>query len=100
MQENLGDLKAANIQIVGISPDAVDKLKTFSDASSIKFPLLADADSKTIDAFGIHNERGLPHPGTIVIDSNGKIVAKIFREGFRERHPAGEIMDEVSALSK
>ncbi len=95
----MGDLSDAGIQVVGITPDSVEKLDEFSSAEQIGFPLLSDTDSKTIKEFGIHNEQGLPHPGTIVVDKSGIVHAKIFREGFRDRHPATELIDAVSTLA-
>jgi peroxiredoxin len=70
----------------------VDILKRFAGQKNVTFPLLSDAGSKTIDAFGIRNKEaparwnGIPHPGTFVIDQKGVIRAKLFLEGYRERH--------------
>ena len=100
MHESLASLRSAGIQVVGISPDSVEVLVKFSNAKGLGFPLLADVDSETIKAFGIHNSKGLPHPGTIIVDKTGTVRAKIFREGFRERHPAQELINEVAKISE
>jgi peroxiredoxin len=91
-------LQAAGVQIVGVSYDSVDILKTFSDAQEIPFLLLSDEGSKTILAFGIHNREGLPHPGTVLIDPNGVIRAKIFKEGYKVRHTVDELVEAAATL--
>ena len=94
----MSDLHEAKIQVVGISPDEVKILKAFTDQKSIEFPLLADTDSKLIKSLGIHNQGGLPHPGTIIVDREGIVQAKIFIEGFRERHPVSQLLEEIERL--
>ncbi|MFC0116632.1 thioredoxin-dependent thiol peroxidase [Pseudoalteromonas xiamenensis] len=55
--ENLRDQKDALAQLntiaVGISPDAVKKLKNFEDKKELNFPLLSDEDHAIADAFGV-----------------------------------------------
>jgi peroxiredoxin len=93
-------LSAAGVQIVGISYDSPDILKAFSDAEEIPFLLLSDEGSKTINAFGLHNKDGLPHPGTVLIDPSGVIRAKIFKEGYRVRHTVDELVEAAGELSQ
>ena len=77
--------------MVAISYDSVQILKRFADKSAIKYPLLSDEGSKTIDAYGIWNKEaperwnGIPHPGTFILDQKGVIRAKLFLENYRER---------------
>jgi peroxiredoxin len=67
-------------------------LARFSEKQKIAFPLLSDAGSKTIVAYGLLNKEakgrseGIPYPGTMVIDKDGVIQAKLFLDGYRERH--------------
>ena len=96
----LKEIEAAGVQVVGVSPDKVEVLKKFSDQAELGFPLLSDEGSKAIRAFGILHQRGLPHPGTILIDKQGVIRAKIFREGYRKRHPPTELIEAAKKLGK
>ncbi len=51
-----------------------------------------------IEGFGIRNEQrddGLPHPGTIVVGPGGKVIAKLFFDGYRKRHTSQEIIDAL-----
>jgi peroxiredoxin len=101
------DLKAfddAGVQIVGISYDNPAALKKFSDGAKITFPLLSDPESKTIDAYHIRNEaakgraEGVPNPGTFVVDREGVIRAKLFLEGYRDRHTTEALVEAAGAV--
>jgi peroxiredoxin len=67
-------------------------LARFTEKQKITFPLLSDAGSKTITAYGLLNKEargkteGIPYPGTVVLDREGVIRAKLFLDGYRERH--------------
>ena len=86
------EIEAAGGQVVAISYDSTAILKRFATKSAITYPLLSDAGSKTIDAFGIRNKEappqwsGIPHPGTFIVDTKGVIRSKLFLEGYKERH--------------
>ena len=98
LQSNLAALKKAGVQPVAISYDSVDVLKRFAKQRKITFPMLSDSVSKVIDAYKIRNQQarrrmeGVPHPGTFIIGQDGKIIAKLAHEGYRERHSSAEII--------
>jgi peroxiredoxin len=79
-------------------------LKKFSDGAKITFPLLSDPESKTIDAYHIRNEaakgraEGVPNPGTFVVDREGVIRAKLFLEGYRDRHTTEALVNAAGAV--
>ena len=79
-------------------------LKKFSDGAKITFPLLSDPESKTIDAYHIRNEaakgraEGVPNPGTFIIDQEGVIRAKLFLEGYRERHTTEALVEAAKVV--
>ncbi len=89
--------------MAAISYDSVAVLKHFADRKHITYPLLSDPDSKIIRAFGILNETvpaksmgyGIPYPGTYVVDTSGKVIAKFFEDDFKERTPTMEILERV-----
>ena len=99
MQRDLKSIEDAGVQIVGISYDDPTVLKKFSDRMKIAFPLLSDPESKTIEAYHIRNEaakgkaEGVPNPGTFILDQEGVIRAKLFLEGYRDRHTT-EALDQ------
>ncbi len=95
------------MQVVAISYDDQKILQAFAEQREIEYPLLSDSDSKVIDKFKIRNEEvkggridGVPYPGTFVIDTNGKVVAKLFHEGYRKRHAAADIIKAAKAINE
>jgi hypothetical protein len=92
--------------LAAISYDSVAVLKDFANRKHITYLLLSDPDSKIIRTFGILNETvpansmayGIPYPGTYVVDTSGKVVAKFFEDDFKERTPTLEILDRMGAL--
>ncbi len=89
---------------MGISYDDPAVLKRFSDRAKISFPLLSDPESKTIEAYHIRNEaakgkaEGVPNPGTFVLDREGVIRAKIFLEGYVDRHTTEALIKAANAV--
>lgn len=91
LQANLKELQATGGEVVAISYDSTATLSRFAAKRSITFPLLSDAGSKTIEAYGILNReasgrvKGIPYPGTFIVGTDGVIRAKFFVEGYEER---------------
>ena len=79
------------IRLAAISYDSEAILKHFADRRSITFPLLADPDSKIIQAYGVLNAeadgqfKGMARPGYFFIDAKGVIREKFFEAKYRER---------------
>lgn len=93
-------LEEVDVQVVGVSFDSVDVLKKFSDSYKVTFPILSDPGSRTIKAYGLHFQRGLPHPGTLLIDRKGVVRAKLFEEGYRKRHKPAELIAAAKKLKE
>ena len=72
--------------------------------AKITFPLLSDPGSKTIEDYHILNEaakgkaEGVPNPGTFIVDKQGVIRAKIFLEGYRDRHTTDALIEAAKAV--
>ncbi len=104
LQRDLKSIEDAGVQVVGISYDSPDVLKKFSDEMKIAFPLLSDPESKTIDAYHIRNEAargkavGVPNPGTFILDKQGVIRAKLFLDGYRDRHTTEALIEAAKAV--
>ena len=71
----------------------------------ITFPLLSDPDSKTIRAYGLLNKEakgraeGIPYPGTMLISADGVIRAKLFVDGYKDRHSTDELIKAARAIN-
>ena len=70
--ENIKLLRKSGFQVIGISPDSVEKLREFSQHDSITFPLLSDPDKKTMIKYGAYGEKKL----------YGKVVTGVIRSTF------------------
>lgn len=100
------DLAAAGYPLAALSYDSVDKLKAFADKSGVSYPLLSDAGSATIDAFGVRNEEmrgnrrmdGIPHPVIFLIGADGVVKAKLYEESYRKRPAPAVLVEAVKKL--
>jgi peroxiredoxin len=104
LQRDLKSIEDAGIQLVGISYDEPAALKRFAEQMNITFPLLSDLESKTIDAYHIRNQaakgraEGVPNPSTFILDREGMIRAKLFLEGYRERHSTDALIEAAKTI--
>jgi peroxiredoxin Q/BCP len=82
------------VSVLGISPDPVEDVTTFSEKLSLDFPLLADADHAVCEAYGVWQEKsmyGRKSMGaarvTFIVGPDGKIQ-KVFEKVKPEGHEA------------
>lgn len=100
LQNNLPSIQKQGLGLVAISYDSPEILKTFAARKGITYPLLSDAGSKTIRAYGLLNtsvaantpQFGIPYPGTFILDPSGIVKSKYFESDFRERYAASDIL--------
>lgn len=71
-RDNLAVLNNVGYQILGISPDAVEKLKKFKEKEELNFPLLSDPDKAVATAYGAYGPKNL----------YGKLIQGIIRSTF------------------
>ncbi|MEC5178835.1 thioredoxin-dependent thiol peroxidase [Arthrobacter sp. CG_A4] len=81
-RDSLASMQHAGYDVVGISPDPVDKLAKFAAAEGLTFPLLSDEDHAVAESYGAWGEKknyGRTYEGlirsTVVVDSEGKVAA-------------------------
>ena len=100
MRGQTDKFKAQGLNVAAVSYDSQPVLKHFAERVGINYPLLSDAGSATIKAFGILNDTvspdnrsyGIPFPGYYVIDEKGVVQSKYFDDNFRERFTAANIL--------
>ncbi|WP_276043702.1 thioredoxin-dependent thiol peroxidase [Mycolicibacillus parakoreensis] len=80
-RDNLQELNAAGLDVVGISPDKPEKLAKFRDAEALTFPLLSDPERAVMTAWGAFGEKkmyGKTVQGvirsTFLVDADGTIA--------------------------
>jgi peroxiredoxin Q/BCP len=86
VRDHRADYAKVNAVVLGISPDAVAKVKKFHDKEGLNFALLADEGHRVADAYGVWAEKsmyGKTYFGnertTFVIGPDGK-VAQVLRK--------------------
>lgn len=87
LRDGMDDLVKAGYAVVGISADSAASHVRFKEKQNLNFPLIADIDKKTIEAFGAWGEKqmaGRKYMGiirtTFVIDGNGtveRVITKV-----------------------
>ncbi|MEH6585676.1 MAG: peroxiredoxin family protein [Halioglobus sp.] len=101
LQEHKAAYDEAGIGIVAMTYDQPALQQAFIEKWGIEYPILHDVDALSFKTLGILNRSykpgddayGIPHPGTIVIDPQGKVVGKLFLEAYSVR------VDALSALA-
>ena len=80
-RDSLESLQQAGYNVVGISPDPVEKLAKFSASEALTFPLLSDPDHTVAEAYGAWGEKknyGKTYQGlirsTIVVGADRKVA--------------------------
>lgn len=100
LRDNFSLLKTKGIEVVGISPDDVNKHSKFQKKFSLPFTLIADPGKKIIDKYGVWGEKnmyGRKYMGlirtTFLIDEKGNVM-HVFRKP-RVRKHAEEIISKA-----
>jgi peroxiredoxin len=101
LQENKAGFDAAGIGMVAITYDEPNVQQAFIDKFGITIPVLSDSNALSFKTLGILNtdyapgdfQYGIPHPGIIVVDSDGRVVGKLFLEDYSSR------VDATAALA-
>jgi hypothetical protein len=90
-------------------------LRGFAEKHGIAYTLLSDEGSKVIRQLGLLNEHvyehhaaygvpkrdghyGVPYPGAFLLDEQGRVIQKRFRQSYRERETGGGILEQGFAV--
>ena len=100
LQSRYDDIQAEGLGLAVITYDPVETLRAFGEARGIQFPLLSDESASVIRQYGLLNEGmeagtrfyGVPHPGTFILDTDGRVTARFFEQEYQERSTVSSIM--------
>ncbi|WP_048690724.1 peroxiredoxin family protein [Catenovulum maritimum] len=90
----LPELAKHNVQLVGISPDAVSTNKNTQRSFGQDYLFLSDSDLTVSQLFGIKRDEKIPHPAVFLIKQDGSIAWYHASKNIKVR-PSGEQMLEV-----
>jgi peroxiredoxin len=88
LSDRFADIRATGGQVVVVCYDPPEKVKRFTARRKLVVPILADADSQTIDAYamrairGVGDQIGSAQHGTFVIDQAGIVRSKPYLTSF------------------
>lgn len=101
-RDNIFAFKKLDCQILGVSLDDVDSHKEFSEKYSLPFPLLADTEGRTADAYGVKTKMmgmTVARRETFLIDPAGN-VAKHYAKVDPDSHSKQVLADLESLQSQ
>jgi peroxiredoxin len=109
LQGHLAQFDAAGLGVAVLTYDTPGLQQRFIDRFSITYPMLSDIDATSVVSLGVLNtdyqpgdpNYGIPYPGVFVVDPAGRIVGKIFLEGYKTRVDAdGDLKYALSVLPR
>ena len=98
-RDNIFAFRKLNAQILGVSLDDVESHKKFSENHGLPFPLLADSDGKTADAYGVKTKMmgwTVAKRQTFIVDPEGNI-ARHYEKVDPDEH-AAIVLADLEAL--
>ena len=105
LNDNYSKLTSQGYEVIGVSPDTVDKQNKFADKFGFKYNLLADDSRELIDAFGVWGKKkfmGREFMGiirtTYLIDKKGKIL-KVW-DNVKVKDHAKEVLETLQSIVK
>jgi len=106
LQKVLKSLAKEKIQLAAVSYDSVEVMSDFTRKPKITFPLLSDPQTETIEAYEIQNKEakgsridGVPYPpGPLLVGPDGVVHARLFYDGYVNRHQAKGILKAAETL--
>jgi hypothetical protein len=99
LQGRQGELRNIGLEVAAITYDSPSAIKAFAAERAIQFPLLSDEDHSIVERYGIlnrefepgHRNYGIPHPGTFILDRDGRVLARYFEEEYQYRNTAASL---------
>ena len=79
-RDNIASLQGAGYEVLGISPDKLEKQRKFRDEEHVPYPLLCDPSREVLEAYGAYGEKKLYGKtvtgvirSTVVVDDRGVV---------------------------
>ena len=69
-RDSIEVIRKLGAEIYGVSKDTVESHQKFVEKYKLNFPILADADGKVIEAFGVKGLLGMAKRQTFIVDPN------------------------------
>jgi thioredoxin-dependent peroxiredoxin len=94
-RDRFNDLKALNVQVLGVSTDSEESHKKFANKEKLNFPILSDTDKKIVKEYDVRKSIFTKRE-SFLIDKNGVIIKHYTKVNPKEH--AEEVIKDVQAL--
>lgn len=90
--------------MLAVSAEPAEKTAEALRSAAISYPLLADPDLQTIDAYGLRHSDGgmggrdIARPATFVLDRQGRIVWRDLTDNWRVRVRPGRVLEQLARI--
>ena len=99
LQSRYQDLRAGGLELAVITYDPIGTQRAYVERQGLEFTMLSDVGSEIIKRYGLLNETveptsrvyGIPHPGTFILDADGRVVERFFEQGHQPRNTVSSI---------
>jgi peroxiredoxin len=98
IQSILPELDKKGIQVIAISPDSIDGLKTMANRLDNPYWFLSDPKLEVIERYGIRKDEKLPHPAVVLIDKKGLVQWFYVGENYKQRPSASQLRMVIENL--
>lgn len=96
LRDHYDRIRELGAEVLGVSVDGAESHRKFTEKFNIPYPLVADADAKIAEAYGVYNaERKMARRVTFLIDEQGNIQ-RVFDPVKPDMHPR-EVLDALKA---
>ena len=83
-----------------ITYDSIATQQAYVERQGLQFTMLSDEGSEVIKRYGLLNETvepgsrvyGIPHPGTFILDPQGRVIERFFEESYQQRNTVSSIV--------
>ncbi len=98
--------ESLGIHVVAMTYESADTNAAFTRKHDIGFVILTDENSEYFRTLGIFNEQvppdhrfyGIPHPGIMLVDRDGVVVAKFAEADYRQRPAIEDVLTATGSL--
>ena len=98
--------EAMGLNVVAMTYDPVEFLKTVEEDQGVEFTLLHDEGVKHVNALGIRNldyepgqrTYGIPYPGIFLVSPDGVINFKFAEESYRVRPDFADVLEAAASM--
>ena len=102
--ERQEELKALDVQIIGVSVDPADRCREVRDKLKASFPIVSDAKRDVMELYGTRNpdparqEQPINTPTLVLIDKTGTVRWIHQAEDYRIRAPISRVLEEARRI--